>query len=68
MEAETIPELWSLNRMTIRRFLEMLPAASLKPVSVRLHTPGGLAAPLVRLPSIPEHVVTRLSVLFERSC
>jgi len=54
--------------MTIRRFLEMLPAASLKPVSVRLHTPGGLAAPLVRLPSIPEHVVTRLSVLFERSC
>jgi SAM-dependent methyltransferase len=68
MEADSIPELWSLNKMTIARFLELLPAASLEPTLVRLHTPGGLAAPLTRLRTIREYLVTRLSAVVERPC
>lgn len=68
MDAGTIPGLWSLNEMTISRFLELLPAASLEAARIRLHTPGGLAAPLTRLHSIREYVVTRLSAVVERPC
>jgi SAM-dependent methyltransferase len=68
MEADTIPELWSLNEMTIGRFLDLLTAASLEPILVRLHTPGGLAAPLTRLRKIREYLVTRLSAVVERPC
>lgn len=68
MEATTIPELWSLNGMTINEFLELLPAASLGLARLHLHTPGGLGAPLTRLGSVREYVVTRLTAVVERPC
>jgi len=68
MDADSVAELWSLNEMTIKRFLEMLPAASLEVVAVRLHTPGGLGAPLTRLHSIREYIVTRVSAVVRPQC
>ncbi len=68
MAAETITDLWSLNRMTIQRFLELLPRASLELASIRLHTPGNLAAPLTRLRAVREYVVTRVSAVAVKSC
>ncbi|HHQ49518.1 MAG TPA: class I SAM-dependent methyltransferase [Acidobacteria bacterium] len=68
MEAESITDLWSLNRMTIQRFLALLSKASLEVASIRLHTPAALAAPFTHFPAIREYVVTRVSATVVSPC
>ncbi len=68
MAAASITDLWSLNRMTIHRFLELLSQASLKPAFIRFHTPGGLAAPLTRSRLLREYVTTRVNAVAVKRC
>jgi len=68
MEADSVADLWSLNEMTIKRFMELLSVASLEVVAVRLHTPGGLGTPLTRVHPIREYVVTRVSAVVRPQC
>ena len=64
--ARTLSELWSLNRMTIGRFLELVQAASLELAGLRLHSPLGLAAPLARARRLREYLFTRLAALLRK--
>jgi len=66
--AESITDLWSLNRMTIHRFLELLSQASLEPVLIRFHTPGGLGALLTRSRLFREYVTTRINAVAAKPC
>jgi len=68
MDADSITELWGLNRMTIQRFVSLLPKVSLELASIRFHTPAALAAPLTRSSSLREYIVTRVSALAVKAC
>lgn len=68
MDADSIINLWGLNRMTIRRLLEMLPRAALELASIRFHTPGGLGAMLTRSRSLREYVTTRVNAVAVKPC
>lgn len=68
MRAENIAELWSLNEMTIRHFLDLVSEASLEAVELRLHVPGRIAAPLIRSSVLREYLVTRCAAVLERPC
>ncbi len=68
MAADSFPGLWSLNTMTNRRFLELIPAAFLEEVSLRLHSSLEPVAPLARSRRLREYVFSRLAALLERPC
>jgi hypothetical protein len=68
MAAKSITDLWSLNGMTIRRFVSLVSEAPLELASIRFHTPAGAGAPLTRFPRLREYVVTRVSATLVKPC
>ncbi len=66
MNAETVAELWDLNRMTIAEFLRLVRETVFRARLVRLKTPGGLGSFLTRSTFLREYVVTRLVAVLEK--
>lgn len=66
--ASTVAELWSLNGMTVRRFLELVERSSLEIVRLDLKTPAGLGAPLTASARLRELVVTRVGAIMKPRC
>ena len=66
--ATTLDELWSLNGMTIHRFLELAREAGLEIIDLRLKTPGGLGGALFRSARLREYLVTGVKAIMEPSC
>lgn len=63
--ATTIDELWSLNGMSIRRFLELGECTGFRLIKLELKTVRGLARPLLRFARLREYVVTRVTAIME---
>ena len=66
MKAETVAELWGLNRITIAEFLRLVRETPFRTRLLRLKTPGGLGSFLTRSSFLREYVVTRLVAVLER--
>ncbi len=66
--ATTLDELWSLNGMTIHRFLDLTREAGLEIIDLRLKTPGGLGGALFRSARLREYLVTGVRAIMEPSC
>jgi len=66
MIATTVAELWDLNGMTIRRFLELVEQTPLSTATLRFKTPGNLGSLFTRSEVLREYVVTRLVAVLEK--
>jgi SAM-dependent methyltransferase len=66
MTATTVAELWDLNGMTIRRFLELVEKTPLSMATLRFKTPGNLGSLPTRSAILREYVVTRLVAVLEK--
>ena len=66
MTATTVADLWDLNGMTIRRFLELVAKTPLSVAALRFKTPGNLGSLLTRSAILREYVVTRLVAVLEK--
>jgi SAM-dependent methyltransferase len=66
MAATAVDELWDLNRMTIRKFLQLVHETPLSVVTLRLKTPRGMGSFLIRSKGLREYVVTRLVAVLEK--
>jgi SAM-dependent methyltransferase len=64
--ATSVPDMMSLNQMTISRFESIVSSVPLTVVSYSLHVPGKLLNFLGRIPFIREYVVTRIVAILER--
>jgi len=64
--AHTVAELRQLNRMTIRRFHDLVEASPLTPVLVREHVPKWVVPRPRRNLFLREHLVTRVTALLEK--
>jgi len=65
MAAKAVDELWDLNGMTIRRFLQLVRETPLSVGTVRFKTPRGMGSYLTRSKILREYVVTRLVAVLE---
>ena len=66
MNAETVAELWDLNRMTIAEFLRLVRETPFRARLLRLKTPRGLGSFLTRSSFLREYVVTHLVAVLEK--
>jgi 2-polyprenyl-3-methyl-5-hydroxy-6-metoxy-1,4-benzoquinol methylase len=66
MTATTVAELWDLNGMTIRRFLNLVQETPLSTTMLRFKTPGNLGSLFTRSKVLREYVVTRLVAVLEK--
>lgn len=64
--AGTVAELRQLNRMTIRRFHQLLEATPLRPLLVREHTPRWVVLRPKRNLLLRERLVTRVTAVLEK--
>jgi SAM-dependent methyltransferase len=66
MAATAVDELWDLNRMTIRSFLQLVRETPLSVATLRLKTPRGMGSLLTRSKWLREYMVTRLVAVLEK--
>lgn len=66
MAATAVDELWDLNRMTIRSFLQLVRETPLSVATLRLKTPRGMGSWFTRSKWLREYVVTRLVAVLEK--
>lgn len=66
MNAETVAELWDLNRMTIAGFLKLVRETGFRTRLLHLRAPAGLGFPATRYAKLREYVVTRVVAVLEK--
>ncbi len=66
MAATAVDELWDLNRMTVRSFLQLVRETPFTLAALRLKTPRGMASCLTRSTWLREYAVTRVVAVLEK--